>query len=1519
MKKNIIRRITAFVISLCMAGMILPAPDAQSFLSDGLVTRVSAEGEDVQYHLVSTWAEMQTAIETVTPVGGWRYIRLANNITAGYDETAIKIPRTKSVDIDLNGYTLNRGFPDASYEGSVILVEQSAYLHLRNTSDYGISKITGGRAYNGGGINNLGTLYIDNVTISGNEAVIDEDGKGGCGGGVFSFGAVYTDSNTEIYNNTAESEGGGIYGRQADTNGYQNGDIYITDTRIYNNHAVRGGGISSSRYATVKDSFVYGNTAQMGGGIFVSRGRTTLKGSTDIYGNNAASKGGGVYQGGNLTVSDTVKIHNNTYTDLYVAGTNKIDYEKLEQGSEIYISAENCPRAITSVINTGTISSVDITSVFHPNAPFSMSYTGNGELCLNLPENETLYIERKWDSVNKTVTDSIKTQPTENITAVTGTNKLLDGHWYAVNNDTEFTDRLYVNGVVHIILCDGKKLTCKRGVEVGPGAMFIIHGQLQDTGKLIAKTANEDKAMIGSSSGDAGTIIIYGGYVEASDNLSYAAAIGAGKNGTPQDISIYGGEVYAKAWCSSSPGIGGGFGGRVVKNSIDIYGGKVYAYGESGIGGASQTGSGNNGTINIYGGDIRAEAMGIGAGIGGGAYNPNGPINIYDGQIYASAAGAKYTGAGIGSGAHAAQSGPVNIYGGVIAATSITGAGIGSGREADAGIINIKGGSVLAASAEGGAGIGGGRDGNGAEITIDDGVVYAVGGYKDEMFSTVHQWIGYAGGVKPKSLARYNDQGQFVDWQYSGMTTAGKGVLGLFALLYDWIRVTDIAGAGIGGGFDGSGKTCRINGGTVFAISGYNSASAIGWGAPGTFSTVNSGNLYFGDEMAVFSGNTIVSATIQAKDNRLQGCRNNMCAIVTKCPHQEIEYKFVNSDYHSATCKTCGHKTNFGEHQYNSDNECTICHTKAVNMTYIFIEKDSSGAEQRWTDTEFKNVEYTIPECRYSAPTGFEFIGWFARGWQNFIPGEKLLYQASSDEQVFEAIYLPVQTTTYIDENGMYRTVTARVLDDQHTAEYLTEGWYTVGADAQVGKLQLLGDVKLILEDGKNLNVGYGIDGRQNEKHPDITNHLTIFGQSGNTGKMRLTYYGVNESAFDGIFTQYGGNVQFNYASVYIKNRFIIAGGTFNAGYIQDNNSGNGELLISGGNVTIGNINNLKNVTLGWRTRNDSIFIGSFDNMSDKTFSIADKLFMTDSTNVYSGKLTAGEMSNIAGKTLTPWTKPAALEGFALSLRDGIGIKAYYSVNDQTSITNTGKAVISSPNQPDSEQKFDVIETYKDKSYYVFTYYVSAKEMGDTITIQIYDGDEPLGEPETTSVREIAELYLENQNGEYSAEEDIVESMLNYGEYSRLFFGNEAAEPVNKDHELNIGDVTISESYKYAVNALPENCVFDSATLSLKSRTSLSLYFISSETLTFNIDTSGGLYIETDTTTRPGYQICRIRGIKAEDLGKTITITVNGIDFTYCPLTYCYNVLNGGSADVKLQELCRALCYYYEAAKQYAQ
>ena len=116
---------------------------------------------------------------------------------------------------------------------------------------------------------------------------------------------------------------------------------------------------------------------------------------------------------------------------------------------------------------------------------------------------------------------------------------------------------------VHLILCDGAKLTLSGGILMYGDHKLYIHSQTygESMGKLDIESGYYDRAAgIGSD------------YVYGDESTSYQR--------TPGDLEIHGGDIYAKGG-DRAAGIGGGnyqHGGLVI-----IYGGKIAAHGGDGI------------------------------------------------------------------------------------------------------------------------------------------------------------------------------------------------------------------------------------------------------------------------------------------------------------------------------------------------------------------------------------------------------------------------------------------------------------------------------------------------------------------------------------------------------------------------------------------------------------------------------------------------------------------------------------------------------------------------------------------------------------------------------------------------------------------------------------------------------------------------------------------------------------------------------------------------------------------------
>ena len=291
------------------------------------------------------------------------------------------------------------------------------------------------------------------------------------------------------------------------------------------------------------------------------------------------------------------------------------------------------------------------------------------------------------------------------------------------------------------------------------------------------------------------------------------------------------------------------------------------------------------------------------------------------------------------------------------------------------------------------------------------------------------------------------------------------------------------------------------------------------------------------------------------------------------------------------------------------------------------------------------------------------------------------------------------------------------------------------------------------------------------------------------------------------------------------------------------------------------------------------------------------------------------------------------LYGHSISLEGDIGVNFYLELSDELLASETAKMVFTVPDgkKSDYQELFvsTVIQddnnkvTLNGKTYYKFKCRISAKDMASNITAQLVDGEKS-GKEYTYSVREYAEKMIAAPE-KYLPEDKkdqgvaLVKAMLNYGAYSQSYFGIEGtAANAGLDDADKALNMTIPEEFKYndENTSLPTGVTFEGSTLSLKSETTLSLYFkgLSADT-EFHCDDHT---VETDKS--GDYVIARVRGINAKDLENDLTVTIKGdtnLSVKYNPMTYCYNVQQSSTAKTELKNVCHALYEYAEAARLY--
>ena len=306
--------------------------------------------------------------------------------------------------------------------------------------------------------------------------------------------------------------------------------------------------------------------------------------------------------------------------------------------------------------------------------------------------------------------------------------------------------------------------------------------------------------------------------------------------------------------------------------------------------------------------------------------------------------------------------------------------------------------------------------------------------------------------------------------------------------------------------------------------------------------------------------------------------------------------------------------------------------------------------------------------------------------------------------------------------------------------------------------------------------------------------------------------------------------------------------------------------------------------------------------------------------------------SNTYTDTITAYADGigARLVGHSISLNGDIGVNFYMELSDSVAYSETAYMHFTIPaGNTVTEQDIYMKDAGKVQSgqttYYVFKCQVAAKEMTSEIKAQIIDGDRS-GEEYTYSVKEYADYLLTHtsEKEEWADAAPMVRAMLNYGAYSQLYFDKNPDDLANAGlttEQKALGDISIDVADP-VLKDLPEGTKFEGATLSLKSVTTLSLYFKSSETLKFDC----GRYT-VETVQSGNYQIARIRGIKARFIGEDVTLKVGDSGtVTYNPLNYCRNALKESTETQdqerneqikKLQNAVKALYLYWQAAVQY--
>jgi hypothetical protein len=175
------------------------------------------------------------------------------------------------------------------------------------TATLSILTISGGSAASGGGIDNAGTLTVNNSTIANNLATDTGGGVDNSGTMTINGGSVTGNTVMVAGNTVMVADGGGIENTGTLTIGAATISGNLAEDTNPNQFA-DGGGVDNSGTMTINESTISGNSADggVGGGIDNLQGTATITNST-ITGNTAVS-GGGISNDVNATTLGSTNI-----------------------------------------------------------------------------------------------------------------------------------------------------------------------------------------------------------------------------------------------------------------------------------------------------------------------------------------------------------------------------------------------------------------------------------------------------------------------------------------------------------------------------------------------------------------------------------------------------------------------------------------------------------------------------------------------------------------------------------------------------------------------------------------------------------------------------------------------------------------------------------------------------------------------------------------------------------------------------------------------------------------------------------------------------------------------------------------------------------------------------------------------------------------------------------------------------------------------------------------------------------
>lgn len=290
----------------------------------------------------------------------------------------------------------------------------------------------------------------------------------------------------------------------------------------------------------------------------------------------------------------------------------------------------------------------------------------------------------------------------------------------------------------------------------------------------------------------------------------------------------------------------------------------------------------------------------------------------------------------------------------------------------------------------------------------------------------------------------------------------------------------------------------------------------------------------------------------------------------------------------------------------------------------------------------------------------------------------------------------------------------------------------------------------------------------------------------------------------------------------------------------------------------------------------------------------------------------------------------------SLSLSDNIGFNIYMQISDDVLSDDGALMIITNSDGNVIKKPISSYETttYQDKSVKKIVSMVPAAKMSGKLSFKILKSDGTESSTYICSVMDYANEMIKKADTDAECKKalPLVKTMLNYGAYSQIYFGEDKTNLVNAilkdDNTATIKSEDIIKSITYSEQGLFSNkdLGYMGSSLICESDTSLKLYFNNKNKLTekqikgrYDISTLDKNKHDYDTGVDGSIFWIKIKGIKPAELGNVYGVNLVSDDGSVIvetsPYVYVKKALESG--DSRLQNLCKAMWAYGQAAREY--